>query len=293
MDGHDFSALRVPAHVAAAVADLRATHGSEHEVRGKLSGGLQGGAWLLATSTDERRVLKVTEDASLLSRREETANLVRRLVHRGYPTPPWLLTGLTNTGIGYVLAPYVEGKTPTWSTLDLPGLLDAIELQADAADPSPSTWSDYIKTVLEADSNAITTLRRGGPDTAAVADRALDLAGRIGPVSLPRSDAVHGDLCLANLLERPGYPSTIVDIDACGAGTRALDHAWLYRDAATATVPADSLELIRMAGEAAAGADAFRYLVIAACCELLAFQVRRATPTLDTHALHRCMTTLG
>jgi aminoglycoside phosphotransferase (APT) family kinase protein len=46
-------------------------------------------------------------------------------------------------------------------------------------------------------------------------------------ISLPVTDAVHGDWCIGNILEERGRVSSIVDNAAAGYGTRAVDLASL------------------------------------------------------------------
>lgn len=286
----------LPPAVADALAHLSADDDLACPDVHRLPGGLQGGVWLLESGSGRRLVLKTTTGEQLLARRDETTALVNALVRHGYPTPHWEHSGITATGVGYVVMSVAEGSTPTWDALDLPRLLDAIELQAGVAGPSASTWSDYALAVVSEDSDAIRTLRQAGDATGAVADEALALVDRLGPITLPRQDAVHGDMGLGNLLVGPTGQLSIIDIDACGPGTRAIDHAWLYREAITESAPSSAARMIRRSGEAAVGADAFRFLVTVACCELLAFQVRRrpaAAGDPRIEALRICMGSLG
>lgn len=286
----------LPPAVADALAHLSADDDPACTDVRRLPGGLQGGVWLLESGSGRRLVLKTTTGERLLARRDETTALVNTLVRHGYPTPPWERSGITATGVGYVVMGVVEGSTPTWDTLDLSRLLDAIELQAGVAEPSASTWSDYALAVVSEDSDTIRTLRQAGDATGAVADEALALTDRLGPIALPRQDAVHGDMGLGNLLVGPTGQLSIIDIEACGPGTRAIDHAWLYREAITESAPGSVARMIRRSGESAVGADAFRFLVTVACCELLAFQVRRRPAAVEDpriEALRTCMGSLG
>jgi Ser/Thr protein kinase RdoA (MazF antagonist) len=239
----------------------------------RLDGGHQGGAWLVRDADGTLGVLKTTPHEPLLARRPETTALVHALVAHGYPTPRWLRTGTTPDGVGYILSEYVDGRTPTWDDMTdelLDGLLAAVELQADIARPGSTTWSEYALSVVDADSPTLRLVAELGPSGAQLA--ALAAESRPG-VDLPRGDAVHGDLGIGNTILAGGRLH-VIDVDACGPGSRALDLAWLHHDAVRHGADARHVDRIRAAGESVAGAGVHRFFVAVAGVEFAAFTVR-------------------
>ncbi|UYG18069.1 hypothetical protein BRM3_06585 [Brachybacterium huguangmaarense] len=273
------------------LALLRAREGAAYVLERRLAGGRQGGAWLVRDAEKRPAVLKATVDPGLLARRRETSALVRALVARGYPTPAWIHDGVSEDGVAYVVSEYVEGSTPAWAEVDVRQLLDAIELQKRVAAPSAQTWSDYAQHVASDHSPTMRGLEGRGAAVERLLDRASCGLRSLGEIDLPRSDAVHGDLELGNTISVADRV-VVVDIDACGPGTRALDHAWLYRDAARHGAADSVCSQIRAAGSAVAGEAVFRFCLVVACLELVAFVAAHGTAaSLSVEADHarRCL----
>ncbi len=130
------------------------------------------------------------------------------------------------------LRPVSSADTATWLSVPVEQVVAAVELQADIARPSGETWSGYTREALRPGSTprrAVAELGHTGAQFLIHVDARLpDLTA----VTLPESDAVHGDLEAGNILVgRDAQTIGIIDMDACGPGTRALDYAWLLRDA--------------------------------------------------------------
>ncbi|MGH3094751.1 MAG: hypothetical protein ACRDMV_01965, partial [Streptosporangiales bacterium] len=62
----------------------------------------------------------------------------------------------------------------------------------------------------------------------------------------------------------------VIDVDACGSGTRAVDYAWLLREAYVRRAEPEAIATIRGAGEAVAGPG-----VLAICAAATAFDITR------------------
>lgn len=268
------------------VERINSRYGTRYALRNRLDGGRQGGAWVVRDDRERdpsEAVLTWTVNTGLAARRPQTAALVAALRARGYPTPEWRLWGRWDDGLTFVIADFVHGEAAAWSTLDPVVLISVVERQADVAGAAPDSWSHYLRHALVADDGLqrdVSGLGTVGADFLARLDAT---APRLAGTDLPTSDAVHGDMEIGNLLvTRPasGSPGiSVVDIDACGPGTRALDYAWLYRDAITHGAPTATARELRVAGIAVAGPDAWAACLALACLEVAAFVARSGDTT--------------
>lgn len=251
-----------------------------------LNGGRQGGAWVVSDTDGQLAVLTWSLHAGLVRRREETSQLVNQLVGVGYPTPAWLEAGTLGTDLAYVIAQLAPGRHVTWPEMPLEKVLAAIELQADLARPTQSTWSDYALGVLtdpEGPRSDVAALGPAGEAFLALIDAHLP---DLDKTHLPTTDAVHGDMETGNILV-DDQDIAIIDIDACGPGTRALDYAWLLRDAWTHRADPRTIARVREHGESVAGADVFKVCLAVACLALVAFVADRVPRQKCLTQMHR------
>lgn len=249
---------------------------SHYELGDPLTGGRQGGAWTVRDAAATTRVLTWTVNAGLARRRDETTRLVGALIDKGYPTPTWRHSGAFDDGLTYVITDFMPGRTATWLSVPIEQVVAAVELQADVARPSGETWSGYVREALRPGSTprrAVAELGHIGAQFLTHVDARLpDLTA----VTLPKSDAVHGDLEAGNILVgRDAQTLGIIDMDACGPGTRALDYAWLLRDAWVHDADRAAIEVLETMGEDVAGPDVFAACLSLACVELVAFVAAR------------------
>lgn len=263
-----------------------------------LSGGRQGSAWIVTDETEPTGaewVLKWTVNQGLAGRRQETAWFVERLVDRGFPTPRWHAWGAFEDGLAFMIAAPFEGTIASWNSLNADTLVKAVEQQAGLGRPGQASWSDYMREALTVDDGPRGDIAVGG-DGAIFLHLIDEATASLEDVLLPATDAVHGDLEAGNILvahpSDPHSPIGIIDIDACGAGTRAIDYAWLVRDCTTHNAPASTTSRLRHAGIAVAGFEVWAACVAFACLELVAFversgnrtgavaEIRRLTPLL-------------
>lgn len=262
--------------IASAVLDaVNARHGTDYTVAGHLYGGRQGGAWRIVAATGVEAVLKWSGNPGFAARRHRQPAMIDRLRDRGYPTPGWKQSGVTDGGLSYLVTELADGTTASWPSLPLSEVLAAIELQGGLGDVAPveQTWSTYVEWVLEG-GGPVADLRRLGAPERDFVERVLEIVARHHVCRLPEDDLVHGDMNTGNLLINGGHLAAIVDIDAMGTGTRAVDYAWLLREAYTVQASAADLRTIRTAGRRVAGACAFTKCAAATALDIVAFQHR-------------------
>jgi hypothetical protein len=142
-------------------------------------------------------------------------------------------------------------------------------------------WSEargtWAQVVLAAQAKVAKARQYGYPTAAWVAAglRALALLERLGPVRLPAGDLVHGDLNVSNVLVAAGGKLVgIVDIEALGAGCRAIDYAALWHSSAD-DGDGGGLSLVRAAAGRAAGSSGFAVCALWIALEYIRFGADR------------------
>jgi len=109
---------------------------------------------------------------------------------------------------------------------------------------------------------------------------------RLGGIVLPADDAVHGALGSYNILV-DNDSIAIIDLGACGPGTRALDYAWLLRQAHHDPAPDHVVDRIRTAGQQVAGEEAFTVCLLAAVLEMVASAADHGHTEAAVQEVHR------
>jgi aminoglycoside phosphotransferase (APT) family kinase protein len=246
-------------------------------------GGSAACAWQLIDRAGSRAVLKCND--GMAHRMTRLPTLVDRIRSAGYPTPAWLASGVTADGCAYHVVEFVPGEPMSRSTLTgrmAAQLVEVIEGQV-GLDPDPTQdWSRYVRACAfeEGESGPRSVLRWIGRAGAGLVERFDAVLAPYTAPDLPDGDLVHGDFNTCNVLTHHGEVSAVIDIDACGSGTRAVDYAWLLREAFVTSADPEAIATIRRAGEAVAGPGVF-----AICAAATAFDITRFTSRHDPDSL--------
>jgi hypothetical protein len=125
-------------------ANISAGNGSWILVR-RLGGGFQSGAWLLESSDRTPAVLKFTTSPGWVGQVIRAGRAVGSARAAGYPTPEWLASGITSSGIGYQVQAFVAGSPrQRIGVAEATALVGVLERQVDL-DPDPGrSWSDFL-----------------------------------------------------------------------------------------------------------------------------------------------------
>ncbi len=128
---------------ASVLREVNEIYRTDYSVVRPLVGGVQSGAWLLASGQGGWAVLKWSRDRSWGGQIQRAARSVERVRDRGYPTPAWLAVGVTSAGLGYQIQEYVSGRPQERLTADLVRqCITVLELHRDL-DPDPArSWSE-------------------------------------------------------------------------------------------------------------------------------------------------------
>lgn len=260
-----------------AVRDANLRAGAQWRLGDRLIGGMQSGAWNMESTDGSPTVVKpaLTKDWTQQIVRAERAVAVARAAD--YPTPAWLATGITASGLGYQIQEFVPGGARrVIGVLEARQLIGVLELQA-GVDPDPGRcWSDLLEDDL---GTGLADLRAGatgaGPaaqELACACDRLLNASG---PVRFPRADLVHGDFRPGNILFDGGVVSGVIDIEAFGSGTRVFDYATLLDHP---EISDEALVLLVEAAVDVAGPTVLRLCFARVALDLARFIRRAAVP---------------
>ncbi len=277
---------RLTAIAVEATADLEERTGRPWRLGGQVTGGRQGGVWELTPGSQESAVpaapvvLKVASDPAWSSQVVRAAAAVRTVLRAGYPTPSWVHVGSTSAGLGYQVQERVDGRPVSDVTAsEATELIRVIESQR-GLDPDPDRcWSDFVVDQLTDRAGDLTAAAEWiGPAGNDLVRRCRLLAAECETVPWPRDDMVHGDFRPANVLFRDGGVQAVVDIEAIGSGTRAVDYATLLSHESVAP---DAVTMLVGAGVRAAGSAVFGACVAFAFLDLVRFSVGRAPDRRD------------
>ena len=211
---------------AAMVLDqANARHHTSWQLRSRLSGGYQSGAYLIADPAGRRAVLKWSSARDWAPTVLAAAPVVAAARASGWPTPAWLAVGQTDDGYPYQVQDFVEGTTQEtvshgWLDLTLPVVTSHAGLGRDGM----RNWSRYDHDVVYAPRNDNrVAVASSGPAGAYLSDVITLLNGDHEDVKLPADDLVHGDLNPENVLIANGQVAALIDVEAVGRGTRLHD----------------------------------------------------------------------
>jgi len=204
------------------LAYINSSHASAFALAGKLPGGNQDGAFVLAEPNGRHAVLK-----QLFAQR--ALPIMRRLHAIGYPTPNVLYAGTAPDGTTYLVQEFVSGvpmATLTHAYLDQ--LFALNELQANLnehpAANALESWSGYVYEVVFARTSVWALALYNHSQATASLLTALRLAtSRYAGTVLSNTDVVHGDIHNANILVEHGQITGVIDMVYAGYGTRAID----------------------------------------------------------------------
>jgi aminoglycoside phosphotransferase (APT) family kinase protein len=196
----------------------------------------------VAAGGDQLVVKLVPAAEHAIDNQRRLVRLVSDLRRRGYPAPEYVGVGESG-GTIFTVQRRLPGQTlhrgqgmpptPELFAAVLPGLLAAIELQADAGDLAQPPWPAWLLDTIETggDGHCLHATMRQDPRTAALLQRLQALARRNWWDDARTRDVMHFDMNPANILHAGGRLSGVVDwnipFDGAGQGDRGFDVATL------------------------------------------------------------------
>jgi aminoglycoside phosphotransferase (APT) family kinase protein len=201
-------------------------HGTSFRLVGKLAGGTRG-AYEVLDRDGRRAVLKPSANPAWIEQLRGVVRLVDHMRALGYPTPRFLCVGAAPDGTPYHVHEYVPGAPLSAlapAALDM--VLAVVEQQADRSVMPERSWSSYVRDVVFAEGSGWTTAMRGhSAATADLLDAVEALTAPYADAALPTADVVHGDFHADHVIVHEGRVAGVIDFEAAGCGTRAIDLA--------------------------------------------------------------------
>jgi len=269
-------------HVLAYVND---THAVAYRLERKLAGGIRSGAYEVRDAMGGRAVLKWSTDLTWARQVLRAAPVVERMRRAGWPTPRWLAFGVTPEGHPYQLQEHVLGQP--LQRLDGPAvrvLLDLVDSHH-GLDPDPGrNWSTFVSDVVFDDRDgAREDARQVDVDAARLVERFMTLCVRYRRQRLNSTDLVHGDLHPGNVLVTDGRVAGIIDVEAIGSGTRAIDLARLLATAYAQDARPRTVATLGRAAAAPAGPGGLVLCAAASFFTMTVFLTRHNSPALPQY----------
>ena len=256
------------------LAHVQRAHGLAFSLSGRAASGLQGGAWMVADIDGRPAVLKWSPELGP-ERIGQLERTVARMRAAGYPTPAWLAAGVTAEGIGYYVQEFAPGEPSSPLTPEKTDLLVAVlERQTGLLPNDAVDCNSAVKWMATGDSAERSALREMDTPGVDLLHRYDMLLAGFDRVELPAGDMVHGDFNSCNILLRGGRVSAVIDIEAVGGGTRAIDYACLLREAYVEDYGSEVIARIRAGGAAAAGRGALALCAAATAFWIVPFKLR-------------------
>lgn len=270
--------------------EINHAHNVEFSLGERCQGGVIG-AWQVSDPAGRRAILRCNN--GMAHRIARVPGIIDRIRAAGYPTPAWLAAGVTDR-TAYHIVDFVAGEPMSTSTLTTSmaeQLVEVIERQI-GLNPDPTQdWSGYVSACAfgETDNDPRPELRRIGQPGRDLIEHFDAVLEPYRGLDLPADDLVHGDFNTCNVLSVNGQVSAVIDADACGSGTRAVDYAWLLREAYVRNADPQAIAAIRAAGEAVAGRAVLTICAAATAFDITRFQYRHEPDSLPCvfAGLHR------
>ncbi|HVX45788.1 MAG TPA: aminoglycoside phosphotransferase family protein [Mycobacteriales bacterium] len=253
---------------------INAAHGFRFTLQSRYQDGVVG-AWSVMDPEGRRAVLKGND--GMAHRIARLPQIVERIRAAGYPTPAWIVAGVTDDGGAYHLVDFAPGEPMSNHPLTAESaaqLVAVIETQV-GFDPDPQQdWSGYMPSAAfgESEGDPRPEVRRIGRPGVELLEHFDAVLAPYRGFEVPRGDLVHGDFNTCNVLIDKGKISGVIDVDACGSGTRAVDYAWLLREAYVRDADPQAIATIRRAGEAVAGPGVLTICAAATAFDIIRFQ---------------------
>lgn len=186
-------------------------------------GGSNEGAFLVDRPDGAKAVLKWHSAGS--KDLGGAAHIIDTARRRGWPTPEWYAVGRVPTGQVWLLQEYVTGNRPALLDDDVAGaMLRVLDRQVGLVPGGTGSWADWITSVVLGDEEQLRRRVLPLPGGRYVVDQVDVVAGVCAGARIGRTDLVHGDFSLMNVLETD-RGLCVIDVADLGSGPVAYDLA--------------------------------------------------------------------
>ena len=211
---------------------INTTLHSAYSLNAQYSGSDDQGAWRVVNADGTRAVLKLSRNPMWINQVQRAKAATDHLTKLGFPVPTYTAIGTTDRGT-YWLQSMVQGTSagdaPTAEQLT--SLLELIEKQKGQAisEVQGQDWVWYLTDVVfRGESGYVRTLMQFGPETSSLVARIEGLVTGLQSKELPKTDLVHGDMSINQVLFAGPQVSAVLDWDQVGYGDRTIDLVSLW-----------------------------------------------------------------
>ena len=211
---------------------INTTLHSAYSLNAQYSGSEDQGAWRVINTDGTRAVLKLSRNPMWVNQVQRAKAATDHLAKLGYPVPTYTAIGTTDRGT-YWLQSMVQGtsagEAPTAEQLtSLLGLIEQQKGQA-ISEVQGQDWVWYLTDVVfRGESGYVRTLMQYGPETSSLVSRIEGLVTGLQTKELPKTDLVHGDMAINQVLFAGPQVSAVLDWDQVGYGDRTIDLVSLW-----------------------------------------------------------------
>lgn len=213
-----------------ALEAINATSPIIYTLNAQFSGGEDEGAFSIAGSDGSRAVLKLSRNPMWINQVQRAKAATTKLKALGCPVPTYSIIGSTDRGT-YSVQSELPGSTASPTAASVTNLMGFIELQKGQAisEVSGQDWAWYIMDVVfRGESGHVRAMMQFGPSTSALVAEVEGLVTGLQGKMLPKSDLVHGDMGISQVLFQSEKVTGIVDWDQAGYGDRTYDLTALW-----------------------------------------------------------------
>jgi aminoglycoside phosphotransferase (APT) family kinase protein len=208
---------------------INKTHGLNYQLVERLPGGFESGAYLLQTPGGAKVVLKWNYRKHFATKMEQAATAIKLARGFGWPTPDWIVWGVTPGGYPYQVQEFVEGThRPTVDMVLVNEVLRVIDIQTGRVPAMEQNWTNFDrKMVYEDHTGAFKKISEYSKSGAAFIDMLNEELEPFKSNVIPDNDIVHGDIHNENTLMKGDCIVGLIDAESIGRGSRLHDVATL------------------------------------------------------------------
>jgi aminoglycoside phosphotransferase len=225
----------------AALEFINASKHTQWMLSAQYSGGDQGGAYQVVVPAGTHAVLKINPNPMWVREVKRAEAATNHLKALGYPVPTYSVIESTDSGTYSLQSEMPGSNVETPGVESINDLIRLIELQKDQmiSEVQGQDWVWYIMNVVfRGESGNVRALMQFSAETSAlVADIETLCLGLDGKV-IPKTDLVHGDMGLDQVLFQGQAVSGVLDWDQVGYGHRVIDLAALWYSIVQSEEPA-------------------------------------------------------
>jgi len=208
----------------------------------QFSGGADQGAFRVKAPDGQTAVLKLSRNPMWVSQVQRATAATTHLKSLNYPVPSYTLSGSTDSGTYWLQSELTGSLTEQPTPEQITDLLRVMDLQKDQAisELQGQDWDWYIADVVfQGEAGNVRALMQFSADTSALVSDIEGLVVGLQNKVLSKTDLVHGDMAIDQVLFQGPKVSGVLDWDQAGYGDRAIDLVALWYSLMQQPAPRD------------------------------------------------------